>query len=145
MSTTLATQRNVARGLTILRVIVGVVFIAHGAQKVFALGYGGTNQMFTHMGVPVHNVTTAIVMVVELLGGIALVLGIFTRIAAALLAIDMISAIAIVHLKNGFFAPRGIEFPLTLLAALLALLLAGPGTLALDHRLPRRRNVGPRL
>ncbi len=145
MSTPLATQRNVARGLTILRVVVGVVFIAHGGQKLFSMGYGGTNDMFAHLGVPVHDVAAAVVMAVELLGGIALVLGIFTRIAAALLAIDMTSAIAIVHIKNGFFAPRGIELPLTLLAALLALVLAGPGAFALDHRLPRRRNLGPRL
>lgn len=145
MSTNLATQKRIARGLLIARVVTGIVFIAHGAQKVFVFGYPGTRGAFTHMGVPVPPLTAAVVMVVELLGGLALVLGLFTRIAAALLAIDMIAAIAIVHIRNGFFAPTGIEFPLTLLAILLALALAGPGAYALDDKRERRRHPGPRL
>ncbi len=145
MSTNLAAQKRIARGLTIARVVTGIVFLAHGAQKLFVFGYPGTRGAFTHMGVPIPPVTAAVVMVVELLAGLALVLGLFTRIAAALLAIDMISAIAIVHISNGFFAPKGIELPLTLLAILLALVLAGPGAYALDDRRTRRRNLGPRL
>ncbi len=144
MSTNPAAQRA-ARGILIARVVVGVVFLAHGIQKAFIFGYPGTRRAFTHMGVPIPPVTAAVVMVVELVCGLALVLGFFTRLAATLLAIDMISAIAIVHISNGFFAPKGIELPLTLLAILLALVHTGAGALALDNRLARRRNVGPRL
>ena len=78
----------------------------------------------------------AIVTFVQLLGGIALIVGIGTRIVALLLAIVMLVAILTVHLANGFYASDGgIEFSLTLLAGNLLLLLAGPGSMSLDARL----------
>lgn len=88
--------------------------------------------MFGHMGVPVPEVSAVVVTLVEFLGGLALIIGLGTRVAAALLAIDMASAILIVHVKNGFFAPGGVELPLTLLAANLCLMLAGAGALSGD-------------
>ena len=66
-------------------------------------------------------------------GGIALILGVVTRWAAVLLAIDMAVAVGKVHLHGGFFLPRGYEFALTLLAACVALALAGPGSPALKR------------
>ena len=87
--------------------------------------------MFASMGIP--SFLAPIVAGVEFLGGIALVLGILTRGAAVLLAIDMSCAIFIVHLKNGFFNPKGFEFPLSLLAACVALAISGPGAVALDR------------
>ncbi len=133
-----APRGRVALGLTVLRVVVGIVFIVHGAQKVFVYGHPGVTGMLTKFGVPVPGVASIIVMVVELVGGLALFFGVFTRLAAALLAIDMGVAFALVHVKHGFFLPMGFEFVMTLFGGLVALLLAGPGAAALDNRLFRR-------
>ena len=122
-------------GFVILRLIVGIVFLAHGWQKVFVFGLHGVTGMFTHMGVPAPSISAPLIMLIEFLGGIALILGVGTRIAALLLAMDMLGAILLVHWKNGFFAPGGVEFPLTLLAATACLALVGAGEFSLDRRL----------
>ena len=75
---------------------------------------------------------------VELLGGIALVIGLLTRWAAALNGFDMIVAILLVHLKNGFLKPGGFEHPLTMLAACIALVMLGPGAASVDGALAKR-------
>jgi putative oxidoreductase len=126
-------------GLLVLRVVVGVVFIAHGSQKLFTYGLAGITGGFEQMGVPMASVAAPLVTFVELIGGVALILGFLTPIAAALLAIDMLGAILFVHGKNGLFLPNGYEFALTLLAANVTLLLAGPGAAAVDNVLGNRR------
>jgi putative oxidoreductase len=83
------------------------------------------------MGIPVPQVSAIVVSLVEFVGGICLILGIGTRWAAILLVINMAVAVLKVHLPAGFFAPRGFEYPLTLLAANLTLALTGPGRPAL--------------
>ncbi len=119
-------------GTTILRVIVGVVFLVHGSQKLFSFGFAGVTAFFTHAGIPLPAVSAPIVTLVEFLGGAALLLGVGTRIAALLLVCDMLGAILFVHFKNGFFMPSGYEHALTLLAANLSLVLTGPGAASLD-------------
>jgi putative oxidoreductase len=127
-----------ALGFTIVRVIVGIVFIAHGAQKLFGFGIAGVIGGFGQYGVPLPTISAPLVTFVELLGGIALLLGLFTRIAAILLAIDMLGAIVFVHFKGGFFLPAGYEYPLTLLAVMVALAIGGPGEYAIEDRFMRR-------
>jgi putative oxidoreductase len=128
----LESQRAGAIGTAVLRAVVGTVFVAHGAQKLFVYGLEGTGGAFAEMGIPLPALSAAVVTFVELLGGLALLVGFFTRWVALPLAFTMLVAMVTVHLPNGFFAPGGIEFTLVLLAASASLALTGPGALALD-------------
>ncbi|HEX5500339.1 MAG TPA: DoxX family protein [Thermomicrobiales bacterium] len=122
-------------GITILRVVVGVTFFLHGWQKLFDNGIGGTGQFFTMLGVPAPGIAAFLITFIELLGGAALIVGLFTRVAGVLLTLDMLGAILFFHHNNGFFAgnqPPGVELVLVLGAAALCLALNGPGLLALD-------------
>ena len=122
-------------GLTVLRIVVGIVILMHGYQKLFKFGLGGVTGMFGHMGVPLPHVFAVIVTFVEFVGGILLIAGIAVRIAAGLIACDMSGAILKVHLPHGFFAQGGgVELPLTLLAAAICLALAGGGALSLRFK-----------
>ena len=141
MNSTLSTSttQGLNIGLAILRTIVGLVFLAHGAQKLFVYGIDGVTGAFTNMGVPLPGVTGPLIALVEFFGGITLILRLFTRVAALPLAADMLGAILLVYLAGGFFMPSGVEFALTLLAATLALSLTGPGAFSLDAVLANRR------
>jgi putative oxidoreductase len=125
-------------GTTVLRVIVGVVFLVHGSQKLFSFGFSGVTTFFTHAGIPLPAVSAPVVTLVEFLGGLALLLGVGTRVAALLLACDMLGAILFVHFKNGFFMPTGYEFALTMLAANLSLALTGPGAASVDGLIAKK-------
>lgn len=127
-------------GLAVLRIIVGIVFLVHGGQKLFVYGFGGVAAFLASLGIPAPMLSAVVVTSVEFLGGLALVLGLFTRWAAALLAATMVVAIVSVHLRAGFFMPQGYEFALSLLGATLALGLTGPGAAAVDAALARRRS-----
>jgi putative oxidoreductase len=135
----LTTSRRLDAGLAVLRVIAGIVFAAHGAQKLFVYGFGGVTGAFGQMGVPLPGITGPLVALVELLGGLALVFGLLTRLAALGLSVVMLGAILMVHLAGGFFLPNGVEFALALFGAAAALALTGPGEFSLDAVLGRRR------
>jgi len=125
-------------GITTLRVVVGIVFLAHGGQKLFVWGFGGMAGFLGQVGIPAPMLAAVVVTLVELLGGLALLLGLFTRWAAIPLAINMAVAILTVHLRAGFFLPNGYEFALTLLASNVALILLGSGEASLDSLLGKR-------
>jgi putative oxidoreductase len=139
-----ASPRQLNIGLTILRVITGVIFVAHGGQKLFVYGFGGVAGAFGQMGVPFAQVMGPFVGLLEFFGGIALVFGLLTRVFSLGLAATMIGAMTLVHLAGGFFMPTGIEFTLALLGSTLLLTLAGAGTYSLDALIARRRgSVAP--
>jgi putative oxidoreductase len=134
--TTLDRQASIA--LALVRVITGIIFIAHGAQKLFVFGLAGVSGGFAQMGIPMPGVIGPFIALLEFFGGIALVLGLLTRLASLGLAFDMLGAILLVHLKNGLFLPQGYEFALLLLTTSAALVVAGAGRFSIDSVLAGR-------
>src|SRR3954454_9328977 len=135
-------RRQIDTALAVLRIVLGVTFILHGGQKLFVFGFDGVSGAFAQMGIPAPGLLGPFVAFVEFFGGIAILLGLLTRLAALGVGATMVVAILTVHLKNGFFAPTGIEFPLSLLGSAIALVIAGAGAYSLDAVLERRRGGG---
>ena len=132
-------SRRVDAGLLVLRVAIGIVFLLHGGQKLFVFGLSGVAGFFGQMGAPMPGITGPLVAIVELLAGGALVIGLLTRLAALGLAIDMLGAILVLRLHAGFFLPAGGEFEFTLLAANVAIAIAGAGYYSTDRVIAERR------
>jgi putative oxidoreductase len=132
--------------LTTLRVVLGVVFFAHGAQRMLGWfggdGFQGTMGALTQTGMPAP--VAVLIICAQFFGGLGLVAGLLTRIASLGIAGLMIGAIFMVHLQNGFFMNwmgtqkgEGIEFHLLALAMAAALLLRGAGAFSLDRALAK--------
>lgn len=130
-------------GALALRVPVGVILSAHGAQKLFGWfggnGLQGTAQWLASIGLEPSMLMALLAGGAEFFGGLALILGLLTRPAALASAFTMLVAIFSVHISHGLFlANGGYEFALSLLAATVALTLQGAGRLSLDRLLAKR-------
>lgn len=125
------------------RVAIGIIFAAHGAQKLFAWfgGYGleGTAGWMESIGLAPGLLMATLAGSAEFFGGLLLIVGLLVRPAAFVLAITMIVAIVTVHLENGLFmSANGYEFGLALLAVTVALLIRGAGSLSMDRVLAQK-------
>ena len=121
--------------LLLLRIILGVVFLAHGSQKVLGIfgGYGlSATAGYFEQTLHIPAALAYVASFTEFLGGIFILAGFLTKVFSLGLVINMLVAILAVHIGNGFFNPAGFEYPLTLLVIALILLLAGAGNYSLD-------------
>ena len=127
-----ATRSTIA--LAVLRVALGVIFLAHGWQKIFEFTIPGTQASFAEMGVPAAQLIAPAIAFLELVGGAALILGVLVRPVAALLVLDMLGALILVHAPAGIFVQNGgYELVLALAAGAAALALAGAGRFSIDN------------
>lgn len=114
------------------RIGIGIVLIAHGAQKVFTVGMPAVTAGFAQMGIPLAPVAAWFAAIVELVGGVLLIAGLLLPLVGICIAVDMAGALVLVHLPNGLFMPNGYELVLVIGAAALALGFNG-GRWSLDH------------
>lgn len=136
IQTVLATRAGF--GLTVLRVFVGIIFAAHGSQKLFGWfgggGLAGTAQWMESIGLAPGTLMALLSGGTEFFGGLALIIGLLARPAALGLSFTLLVAIFSVHIHNGLFmANNGYEFALALLGGTLAVLLEGAGKLSVDR------------
>ena len=125
-------------GLTVLRVFVGIIFAAHGSQKLFGWfgggGLAGTAQWMESIGLAPGTLMAVLAGGTEFFGGLALIVGLLARPAALGLSFTLLVAIFSVHISNGLFmANNGYEFALALLGGTVAVLLEGAGKLSIDR------------
>ena len=134
--------------LTLMRLVLGVVFFAHGAQKMLGwfggYGFSGTMGYFTHGGIPAPLAFLAIAA--EFFGGIGLVVGLFSRVAALGIVVNMVVAVLTVHLPNGLFMNwsgaqkgEGYEYHLLAIALGIVILVRGGGAVSMDRALSRAK------
>lgn len=126
-----------ALGLLLIRLVVGLLFIGHGAQKLFGWfgGYGpkGTGGWMESVGIKPGVVMAVLAGLMELLGGVFFAAGLLTPLAAALIAAAMLGAIVKVHGPNGLWSTaNGYEYPLVLLVIAIGVALTGAGAYSLD-------------
>jgi len=130
-------NRTAPYGTFILRVAMGLLFLAHGGIKVFVFGFAGTAQYFASFGLPAWLAYAIIAL--EIFGGLALVLGIYARAVALVFAAELLCAVGIVHAANGFLFVNkggGWEYPAFWAVALIAFALLGDGAHAMRPTVP---------
>jgi putative oxidoreductase len=129
-----------------LRIALGAIFIFHGAQKLFINGPAATGEAFESMGLAPGTLWAVAVGCVEFFGGLFVLAGLFTRYAAAFIAVVMLGAIFQVHIEHGFDASRGgFEYPFALFCMCVALFIAGAPVLSLDERFEWTKRLDPIL
>lgn len=117
--------------LLVMRLALGAVMVGHGYQKVFRGGLHHHAQFVASLGMPAW--LGYVSAFTEFFGGLLLIVGLFTRLAAFAVCVNMCVAIAKVHFHNGLLGDRGYQFPLALAAIAFALIFFGGGAIALDH------------
>lgn len=145
----IGTENDIATAIA--RVVLGVVFFAHGAQKVLGWygGYGFAKTMGAFTGMMHIPAPLALLAIMaEFLGGLGLIVGLFSRIAAFGIAVNMVVAIVTVHFANGLFMNwagnqkgEGYEYHLLAIAIALLIMLRGSGALSLDRLLSGKRTA----
>jgi putative oxidoreductase len=134
--------RDVA--LLVARLLLGTIMFAHGYQKLMIDGLGRTTQGFESMSIPVAIVSAAFVTVVEIVGGILVILGALLTVVAAFYLVVMVGAAVFVHIPNGIFVGNnGWELVGSIAALLLALAAAGSGRYGIDHVIRSRQSPAP--
>lgn len=126
---------NTDRALLLLRLLIGISFIVHGYPKLFVNGPSGLAGFFGSINIPLPLVSAWIVGLLEFFGGIALLVGVFTRVTSALLAFTMVVAIVAAKQGDGFL---GWELEYLLAGVATALAIAGAGALSIDAGLKRK-------
>jgi putative oxidoreductase len=135
---------TLAVGLTVLRIVTGLVFFMHGYQKLFDDGIDRTEAFFRTIEAPFPQFTAPLVTYLEFAGGLALMIGLLTQLVAILLVVDMVAALLLVNAENGFFVTNnGFELVLLLGGAALTLTLTGPGAVSVYNLLGGSRPGGP--
>lgn len=131
-------SRGSDTGLFILRAVVGVIFVTHGWPKLMD-GASGTAEFFGMLGIPAATASAWLITLLEVFGGIALLLGLLVPFVAVLFIVHMTVGLLLVHLPEGWYVigpgTGGMEFNVLLIAALVTFLLAGSGKPALDAKL----------
>ena len=125
-------SRTAPYAATLLRVALGLLFLAHASLKIFVFTPAGTAQFFGSLGLP--PALAYLVIAIEVIGGVALILGVYSRIAALALIPGMVGAIVTVHGAAGFFFNNpngGWEYPAFWIVGLVAVALLGDGVYAL--------------
>jgi uncharacterized membrane protein YphA (DoxX/SURF4 family) len=125
--------------LLITRIIIGVIFVAHGINK-FQIGINTVSGFFASLGIPASTFFAWLIPLLEIIGGLALILGLFSRIFALVLSIIMLVALVKVKFSIGLIAPPaqpgvGMELDLALLAGLLSIFLQGSGKFSIDLKI----------
>lgn len=132
------TAKTLPYGLLVIRIALAIVMLAHGGQKLFTFGYAGVTGAMTQMGLPLPQISAALIIAVEFFGGLMMLAGLFTRWVGLAFAFAMLVAALKVHLPGGFFLPAGYEFTLALGAMALGLALTGAGRFSVDALISKK-------